>query len=243
MNENYRRVAQPPPHALKRIEAGRLKGKTDINPQWRYEAMTEVYGLCGIGWKFEVARRWTEAGPDGQVFAFVDINLYVATEDQTIPTTWSEAIPGNGGSMLVDKEKAGLHANDEAFKMATTDALSTAMKMIGVGADIYAGRWDGSKYNTPAPPATKGVTPEQLNDLKKAWAKKYAELFADCEQDAKGRLVSESDREKQLRLFAEWVEQTLGPNFALGGKFDVAEFQQWSPDDLRQCSEALNATD
>ena len=31
--------------------------------------------------------------------------------------------------------------------MAVTDAFSTSLKMIGVAADIYAGRWDGSKYN------------------------------------------------------------------------------------------------
>ena len=220
MNEKYRRVAQPPAQSLRPIQAGRLKGKTDINPQWRYEAMTEVYGLCGIGWKFEIVRRWTEAGPDGQVFAFVDINLYVSTEGQ-----WSDPIPGNGGSMLTEKEKGGLHANDEAFKMATTDALSTALKMIGVGADVYAGRWDGSKYHTP--PRTNGVTLQQLNDLKKAWADKYADLFPDADRDAK------------KRLFSEWVQQTLGDNFALGGQLDVADWRQWAADDLDRCREAL----
>ena len=30
--------------------------------------------------------------------------------------------------------------------MAVTDAIGTAMKMIGVAADIYFGKWDGSKY-------------------------------------------------------------------------------------------------
>lgn len=222
MNENYRKLAQPPPQALRRIEAGRIRGKTDINPQWRYEAMTEVYGLCGIGWKFEVTRRWTEPGPDGQVFAFVDVNLYASTDGK-----WSEAIPGNGGSMLVEKEKAGLHANDEAFKMATTDALSTALKMIGVGADVYAGRWDGSKYDTPV--TTKGVTLQELNKVTKAWGAKYAGILTDTDLDEK------------KRLFREWVKQTLGPNFALGGEFDPNDFQAWTPDDLRQCSEALKA--
>ena len=42
--------------------------------------------------------------------------------------------------------------------MAVTDAFSTALKMLGVAADIYAGRWDGSKYrDTPdqLPPKTQ----------------------------------------------------------------------------------------
>ena len=137
-----KRLTQPPSWALKTIQAGRLKGKSDINPQWRYQVMTEVYGPCGIGWKFEIVRLWTEPGPENQVFAFAQINLFTRQTDNE----WSAPIPGIGGHMLVPIEKNGLHANDEAYKMAVTDALSTAMKMLGVAADVYAGAWDGSKY-------------------------------------------------------------------------------------------------
>ena len=138
-----KKLTQPPPHALKKIGGGRLKGMTDINPQWRYEAMTEVYGLCGIGWKFKITEKRIEEGTDGQKCAFVDIALYVKDKESG---KWSEPIPGTGGSMFIAKETNGLHTSDEAFKMATTDALSTAMKMIGVAADIYNGSFDGSKY-------------------------------------------------------------------------------------------------
>jgi hypothetical protein len=44
-------------------------------------------------------------------------------------------------------EKIGPYNSDEAFKMATTDALSVALKMIGVASAIYEGKWDGSKYS------------------------------------------------------------------------------------------------
>ena len=153
--ENYNKLRRPPPTALRTIKAGRLKGKSDINPQWRYEAMTEVYGPCGTGWKFTIDRLWNESGATGAVFAFAQISLYVKDID------WSAPIPGIGGHQLIVKESAGLHNNDEAFKMAVTDALSTAMKMLGVAADIYAGLWDGAKYvDAPAAkPATK--TPEK----------------------------------------------------------------------------------
>jgi hypothetical protein len=53
--------------------------------------------------------------------------------------TWSEPIPAYGGDFLVKKDKNGIHGNDEAMKMAVTDALGTAMKMIGVAADVYRG--------------------------------------------------------------------------------------------------------
>jgi hypothetical protein len=137
----YNKVKQPPKDALKQIGAGRLKGMTDINPQWRYQALTEHLGLCGIGWKYQIIRLWMDNGTEGQVIAWAEIALYIKFE-----SVWSDAIPGIGGSTFIAKEKSGLHTSDEAYKMAVTDALSVACKMIGIGADIYAGKWDGSKY-------------------------------------------------------------------------------------------------
>lgn len=135
------KLNRPPATALKRIMGGRLAGMSDINPQWRYKALTEAFGPCGIGWKYEVVRLWTEPGTDGQVFANAQVNLFVRQDEK-----WSEALPGVGGSMLIQKETQGLHCNDEAFKMAVTDAIGTAGKTLGLAADIYLRLWDGSKY-------------------------------------------------------------------------------------------------
>ena len=51
--------------------------------------------------------------------------------------------------MLIVKEKGQLVSNDEAYKMAYTDAISVACKSIGVGADVYYGKdkKDRSKYD------------------------------------------------------------------------------------------------
>jgi len=132
---------QPPRTALKQIEAGRMKGKTDINPQWRYKAMTETFGVVGIGWKFTVDKMWTEPAANEEIMVFVNVSVYIKNGD-----VWSDPIPGNGGATLVVKESSKMYNDDDAFKKATTDALSTAMKMLGVAADIYAGGWDGAKY-------------------------------------------------------------------------------------------------
>ncbi len=139
----------PPPEALKKIEGGRLKGMIDISPQWRYKAMTEQFGMCGVGWKYEVVRVFSEPGSDEQVFAFAEVLLYVQAPHSGDDYRWSDPIPGLGGSMLIAKEKAGPHSSDEAYKMAITDALSVAMKMLGVGADVYMGMMDG-KHTPPA---------------------------------------------------------------------------------------------
>lgn len=138
----YDNLSHPPKSALKPIVGGKMRGKTDINPQWRYRAMTEQFGLCGIGWRYEIRRLWTEDGANGEKLAFAEVAVFVKDGD-----VWSDAIVGVGGSCLVTTEKGVLVSNDEGYKMAITDAFSTALKMIGVAAAIYAGAWDGSKYN------------------------------------------------------------------------------------------------
>lgn len=158
----YKNLSQPPKDALKTIQAGRLKGKSDISPQWRIEAMTEQFGICGVGWRYEITKQWVEAGSENQVFAFTNVDVFVKVDGE-----WSYPIPGNGGSMLIVNEKNGIHNNDEAFKMSLTDALSVAMKSLGMAADIYRGFFDGSKY-TNKPQEPQKAT--EFDEKHKQWA-------------------------------------------------------------------------
>ena len=139
----YNEVRNVPDSAKRRIEAGRLKGKTDINPMWRIKALTETFGPCGFGWKYVITDKRLEQGANGEVAAFLDIDLFVKADG-----VWSDAIPGTGGSAFVAKEKNGPYTSDECFKMALTDAISVACKALGFGADVY---WeaDRSKYDKP----------------------------------------------------------------------------------------------
>lgn len=139
--EIYNAVREVPKNAQKPIAAGRLKGKTDINPMWRIKALTERFGPCGFGWKYVITDKRLEPGADNEVSAFVDIDLYIKVNGE-----WSEAIPGTGGSAFVASERNGLYTSDECFKMALTDAISVSCKALGLGADVY---WsaDESKYS------------------------------------------------------------------------------------------------
>jgi len=136
----YNQGRQVPQEAKKSIGGGRLKGMTDINPMWRIKKLTEMFGPCGIGWKYEIEKEWIEKNGDEQA-AFIGINLYIKDDGK-----WSDAIPGIGGSMFVTKEKAGLYTSDECFKMALTDALSVSCKALGIAADVYFDK-DKSKYD------------------------------------------------------------------------------------------------
>lgn len=144
--ELYDRVRTVPNNAKREIKAGRLKGKTDINPMWRIKVLTETFGPCGIGWKYIIKREWLEAGANGEIAAFVDIDLFYKHNGE-----WSEAIPGTGGSMFVASETKGLYTSDECFKMALTDAISVAAKALGVAADVYWDK-DSTKYDRSTEP-------------------------------------------------------------------------------------------
>lgn len=136
-----------PESAKKAITAGRLKGKTDINPMWRIKRLTEQFGPCGIGWYYKPVRKWLETHGD-ETAAFVDIELYVK-----IGGEWSMPIAGTGGSMFAERQKDGVYVSDECYKMASTDAISVACKQLGIGADVY---WDAdrTKYDDPKAPTT-----------------------------------------------------------------------------------------
>jgi hypothetical protein len=134
--DTYEALATPPNDAVKTIGAGKLKGFSDINPQWRYEALTNLFGACGIGWKYTIDNWHTQEVSTGETMVFVQVSLYIMDNESG---HWSEPIPAFGGDFLVKQDRNGIHGNDEGFKMAITDALGTACKMIGVAADIYRG--------------------------------------------------------------------------------------------------------
>lgn len=160
MLDIYESVRSVPMNAQKQITGGRLNGKTDINPMWRIKKLTEVFGPCGIGWRYEITDKRLEKTDSGEVAAFVDINLFYV---DTKSSTWSHAIPGTGGSMFVAKEKSGLNTSDECFKMALTDAISVACKALGFGADIYWDK-DSTKYDK-ADVQSNVITEKQRMDL------------------------------------------------------------------------------
>lgn len=150
----YTRHAEPPQHALKQITFGALRGKTDIKPQWRLRAMTDMFGPIGVGWYYETTRLERFESPDGQVAVFATVKVYLIDEDGKV----TPPIEGTGGNKVIARSKEGLHLNDEAEKMAITDALSVAFKQIGIASSIYEGLFDGSKYAQPdydEPPARK----------------------------------------------------------------------------------------
>lgn len=157
---NFARVV--PDEAKKKISGGKLNGMTDINPMWRIEKLTELFGPCGIGWWTENEEYWTEDGANGEKLAFCKLALmYRIGDGNDLEEDISFPVYGVGGATMVAKTKNGMQSSDECYKMARTDAISVCCKMLGFGASVYWERGE-SKYSknqeapqeAPEPPAS-----------------------------------------------------------------------------------------
>lgn len=172
----YNKIKEVPKEAQKPITGGRLSGMTDIKPMWRIEKLTEIFGPVGLGWYAPISKKEIIDGANGEKIAVVDINLFV---NYKVPyklgyDLWSEPIIGTGGSSFIAKEKNGLYTSDECFKMAYTDALSVACKMLGMGANVY---WGDSKYNTNKKIETKEDAKELVINFGKYNGKTIGEIY------------------------------------------------------------------
>lgn len=162
MDERYIKVSTPPSWALGKITGGALNGKTDIRPQWRIEALTETYGLCGIGWYVEKPEIHIHEINGGEMSVSMVVALHVK---DTETKEWSAPIIGVGGDRVIKKDRNGLHIDEDAYKKCYTDALGKAAAMIGVGADIYRnapGKYESQNQVMQAanPPTQQ---PQQVN--------------------------------------------------------------------------------
>lgn len=127
------------PKATKSFKrAGGFSG-TQIDPVWRMQRMTEVFGPVGQGWGWEQVA-WTVV--ERMVFTCVRV-WYRDPEGGETRWTGEQW----GGTELVRRNRDGTERpDDEAFKMSMTDAVGKCLLQLGLAADVYLGEFDASKY-------------------------------------------------------------------------------------------------
>ena len=165
----YNRVRQVPQEAKKEIQAGRLKGKTDINPLWRIQTLTREFGPAGIGWYTEVVDSKIESSQNERA-VYLHLRLYVKENGE-----WSKPVEGFGGAMILSSERNGLYLDDDAFKKAYTDAISQACRSLGIGADVYWAN-DVTKYQSDLSWEEYFNTIQTVEELDAAWAQYGGQL-------------------------------------------------------------------
>ncbi|MCO5159668.1 MAG: hypothetical protein M9939_00910 [Mesorhizobium sp.] len=128
-----------PAHTRAFSRSGGFKG-TAIKPIWSFRRMTEEFGPCGVGWG--VGEPVFQVVPAGEeILVYCTAKVWFKHDDNH-----SQHIYGVGGDKVVGKNKYGLNTDDEAFKKAFTDAVTNALKLIGVGADVHMGLFEDNKY-------------------------------------------------------------------------------------------------
>jgi hypothetical protein len=182
-----------PDNAKTPIIGGRMKGKTNINCQWRIEKLTEIFGPAGKGWKTKTINKQIIEGANGEKIAIVDIELYVKYDSE-----WSDAIEGSGGSSFIAKEKDKMYTSDECFKMAYSDALSVACKSVGIGSEIYRGL-DESKYSSPKYNTTNTNTNINTNTSNESTSEILSKIKLILWE------VAQKDKEKTIELLEKYT--------------------------------------
>jgi hypothetical protein len=187
----YGLVQDTPQEAQKAFNNGRFSG-TDINPMWRIKKLTEIFGPAGFGWWTQNEKYVFEScEATGEIAVFCTLELVVVDpETETV----SKPITGVGGNKFVVAQKSGKYCNDEAYKMAYTDALSIACKALGFSHDIYFAS-DRTKYtmsgdsqpqssNIPAPT-------EPIQDVMKKVDERVRKLTANMQPEEKKKFAQD----------------------------------------------------
>jgi len=166
--------------------AGGFSG-TAIKPMWAIKRMTEQFGPAGKGWGVnEPSFQVVPVANGAETLVFCTVSIWHGDPANTVY--------GVGGDKCFTTRKSGDgFADDEAFKKSFTDAITNALKLIGVGADVHMGQFDDSKYvnqmeqkfSEPKPPYPDGRFAENLPKWRQAIAEERAtadEILARAEQ-------------------------------------------------------------
>lgn len=190
-----------PTHTKAFQRSGGFSG-TAIKPMWAYLRMTEEFGPCGTGWGVNEPSFQIVPGHGEEVLVYCTVTVWYGDKENTVT--------GVGGDKIIATFRSGSKSDDEAFKKAFTDAITNALKFIGVGADVHMGMYDDNKYvnqmraefsedETP-PKKVETVTYEQtvdliqdaktMDDLKEVWNNIK---FSDFQKDEETVFINEKN--------------------------------------------------
>lgn len=188
----YSRVMNTPKEAQKSFNNGSFSG-TDINPMYRIQRLTELFGPVGFGWWTKnVTYKFEACETTKEVHVFCELELYVR-DPETLQV--SEPIYGIGGNTYLAQRKSGAKASDEAMKMAYTDALGIACKALGIGHDIWYAN-DRTKYtmyndDKQDPDAGKQTDSTNAGSMLKSIQNGLQYLTKNMSTDEKNKFVKE----------------------------------------------------
>ena len=125
------------PAFTKAITGKAYKG-TSPNPQYVIRCLTDLFGPVGVGFGWRVvAEAFDKLGED--TLHWCRIEFWHTDRANTFESygQTKAAYPTKSGGFMVD---------EDAPKKSLTDAIVKAASHVGIGANIFLGRWDDAKY-------------------------------------------------------------------------------------------------
>ena len=131
----WNRFADIDPQFTKPITGKAYKG-TSPNPHYVLRCLTELFGPVGQGFGWEVkAEGFEQLGEE--VLHWCRIRFWHGD---------GAGFEAYGQTKAYMKTRNGFMADEDAPKKSLTDAITKAAAQVGVGANIFLGRWDDSRY-------------------------------------------------------------------------------------------------
>jgi hypothetical protein len=168
----WNRVCVTDPAAVKPITGKQYQGNSP-KPYWIVERLTDEFGPCGIGWGFTILNERIERFSDTDT-------LHIA-----VVRFWYEMDGKRGELEQIGQTKASYTTSKGAFMMdedapkkSVTDALVKCASYLGFAGDIFAGRWDDSRYVAEARAEWEGRKAEGKKDKREDPAKIVASVKA-----------------------------------------------------------------
>jgi len=139
--ELWNKVCVTDPQAVKPITGKQYKGSSP-KPYWLIEQATETFGPIGIGWGVTVKSERFERLTETDVLHVAVVSVWYVKDGKR-----SETFDQMGGTKAAYKTNSGsMMVDEDAGKKSVTDGMVKCLSMIGFAGDIFAGRWDDSKY-------------------------------------------------------------------------------------------------
>jgi hypothetical protein len=198
-----------PKHTKTFKRAGGFEG-TAIKPMFSYRRMTEEFGPCGVGWGVGEPVFQVVPGDNREVLVYCTASIWY-TEGGKVAT-----VHGVGGDKVVTHIKANekykrperWENDDEAFKKAFTDAVTNALKLIGVGADVHMGMFDDNKYvNTMQKEFSEADNPENDAPKKSSASLKRDGAWEELKSELDNELLDATTLPRIAKLRADYREK------------------------------------
>jgi hypothetical protein len=160
--DTWDKFADIDPKFTKAITGKQYKG-TSPNPQYVIRCLTELFGPVGqgFGWRV-IAEDFTPLG--GETLHWCRIEFW-HTDRANVVESYGQtkaAYITSGGKQMVD---------EDAPKKSLTDAIIKAASWVGIGANIFLGRWDDQKYVSEVAKSFEDVAPVDTAKVDAAIAK------------------------------------------------------------------------